>query len=173
MKTRQTPSNRLGTLAALVPAIILASLLGCGSHAQAQGSWNWNGSSDGNWTTGANWTQNNAGSTLPQGFLNFPSGPSRLTITNDYAAVSPGYQMYFNSGASSYTIWGNNSLIMYDWGGNAPKVENDSTSLQTINFPIEPQPAAANPYFSAEPASGDLTFNSTLKLNTYNAVGNQ
>ena len=163
MKRPQTIINPLGTLKVMAAAIITAAVLCFANHALAQGSWNWNGSSDGYWNNAANWTQNNAGSTLPQGFVNFPSGPTRLTITNNYSAGTAGYQIYFNSSASSYVVWGN-SLTMYDWGGAAPKIENDSANLQTVNFPIVVYPAAANPYFALEPASGDLTFNSTVQV---------
>jgi len=163
MKAHQTIASRQAILTVVAEIIIVVNLLGFGDNALAQGSWNWNGSSDGYWATGANWTQNNGGSTLPQGFVNFPSGPTRLTITNNYSAGTAGYQMWFNSGASSYTIWGN-SLTMYDWGGAAPKIENDSTNLQTVNFPLVIYPASANPYVQFEPASGTLSFNSTVMV---------
>lgn len=155
----------------LVPASLIVAVAGVfASSALAQSSWNWNGGTDGNWTTAANWTLNSSGgSSIPQGFLNFPAGASRTTITNNYAAGSTGYQIYFNSGASAYTIWGN-SLTMFDWGGSQPVIQNDSANLQTVNFPVVFQPAAANLFARIESSAGNLTFGSTVTMNNNNGT---
>ena len=129
----------------------------------AQSAWNWNGGTSGNWSGGggANWTLNSVGgSSLPQGYLNFPSGASFLNNTNDYAAYSGAFQIYFNSGASSYNLYGN-PLKFYDWIGTAAVIQNDSANLQTINFLFG---AGNSVGININPNAGDLTINGTNSL---------
>src|ERR1017187_4656879 len=102
-----------------------------------QSAYTWNGGSGstGNWSDGANW--GGTGPANPQAFLNF-NGATRTSNTNDFAAASAGYQIYFKSGANAFNLYGN-SITFFDFGGgvNDPNIQNEgAVTNQTINFPI-------------------------------------
>ncbi|MFM2081905.1 MAG: hypothetical protein RL380_596, partial [Verrucomicrobiota bacterium] len=139
--------------------LALATLVASPLAALASGgTFTWNGGGgDGNWSTGANW--GGSGPSDPQNTLNF-AGSTRLANTNDFSAGSSGHRLFFNSGASAFTLAGN-SVTFYDFGGANQKLENNSSSLQTINFPIVNGNNASGA-FEINPVSGDLTLGSTL-----------
>jgi autotransporter-associated beta strand protein len=63
--------------------------------------------------------------------------------------------MFFNSGAGSFTLRGN-GINFFDYSGTDAKIENDSTSSQTLSFPI----TAASffvPQLEMNPVSGNIT----------------
>jgi len=114
-------------------------------------SYTWNGGgSDDNWTTGANWGGSGPSSS-PYGYLNF-AGSTQLTSNNNFANYSSGYQIYFNAGAGAYTLTGN-AINFYDYSGNNPLIENDSSNLQTVEFQVD---AEHNMNFIAN--TGNLLF---------------
>ena len=146
------------TQAILFPLSLLLATCAATSL-RAQSSFTWTGSSSGNWSDNANWTQGADGpggsSSRPQTYLNFPSGPSQLLTTNDYTAYSSAFQVYFNSGASSYTLYGD-WLKFYDYGGIAARIQNDSSNPQTIEFPFGVGTSAG---IDINANSGDLNIN--------------
>ena len=63
----------------------------------------WDGSSSGNWSTSANWTNNTAPANGDD--VIFPAGPPRFTLTNNLSGLRL-RSITFNA-ASNYTIYGN------------------------------------------------------------------
>ncbi len=112
----------------------LAWLLTSAVALASGGTFTWNGGgTDGNWTTGANW--GGTAPTDPQNFLNF-NGATRTASTNNFSAGSPGYQIYFKSGANAFTLSGN-GINFFDFGAVDPNIQNEGAfTNQTINFPI-------------------------------------
>ena len=103
--------------------LLLASLLLAADTALASGgTFTWNGGgTDGYWTNGANW--GGTAPTDPQNFLNF-NGAARPTNTNNFSAGSPGYQIYFKSGANAFTLYGN-GINFFDFGSVDPNIQNE------------------------------------------------
>src|SRR5690348_10586192 len=98
----------------------------------ADDPYTWNGGgTDNNWSSGANWNGGIAPPN-PQNQLHF-AGSTRVTATNDFAAGAAGHRIFFDSGASSFTL-GGNGIRFFDFGGLVPKIENNSSSPQTLAF---------------------------------------
>ncbi len=146
--------------------------LACPLRSWGQTATGWTGATDGNWSTPGNWTNGIPGS--PR-ILNFgPLGNGRLNSTNNINSLS-GNRIFFNSGANGYTLYlapGTNQTTLFDFGGNQPQVENDSSSLQTIDMAFKMQASGisgtANQYANINPTSGDimLTTNCAVTLST-------
>jgi|GEM_PF-1123679 len=149
------PWLRILALICLLPAV----------SARAQSTYTWNGGSGttGNWSDAANW--GGSGPANPQGFLNFP-GLTRTSSTNDFANGSPGFQIYFKTGANAFTLYGN-SIVFYDFGGTDPNLQNEGAfTNQTINFAVtngnthlSGGVGILNINLNAGTAQGPLTFN--------------
>ncbi|CAN5466886.1 hypothetical protein BH09PLA1_BH09PLA1_16900 [soil metagenome] len=114
-------------------------LLACGAAAilfaavatRAQNNDTWDGGGgDDNWGTGNNWVDNTAPSLNSQ--VNF-AGSIRTTPFFNYGSFDAMYRIFFNSGASSFTLNGN-SIKLADFGGNVPKVENSGSNKQPLQF---------------------------------------
>lgn len=137
----------------------IAISLACGGLTQAQSSLTWNGgdADDNNWSSADNW-----GGTGPSGneILNF-SGSTRLTPVNDLTSYG-GYRIFFSSGASSFTLSGND-FTLYDFGANSPKIENNSSNLQTINNNLTLDGTTGG-VVEINPVDGDLLLGGTLTL---------
>src|SRR5262245_2825019 len=103
-------------------AAVAGSALSQSAMAQSTHTWNGGGGDD-SWSTAANWVSNSA----PDGNdeIHF-AGTTRLTPNRDN--TFHGYRIFFDSGAGAFTLSGN-ALDLFDFGGNAPKIENSSTSL--------------------------------------------
>jgi len=115
-------------------SVLTLGILVAPSVALGQSSYTWNGAgADNNWSTGGNW--GGSGPSSPQAYLNF-AGTTRTTSNNNFANGSAGFQIYFNSGAGAYTLTGN-AINFYNYGSNAPTIENDSSNLQTVQFQID------------------------------------
>lgn len=127
--------NKLLTSIRLTLAFALATfgvMVMAPQSAHAGGAtFTWNGGgSDNNWSTGNNW-----GGTAPsdaQNCLKF-SGSTRTSSTNNFTAYAGGWQIIFTNSSSAFTLNGN-QVKYYDWGGVAPKMENDISAKQTVNF---------------------------------------
>ncbi len=128
--TTSNPSPRKRALAGLFAILLLTALA---SQAGAQSTFTWNGGSgtDGNLTTSANWVGGSAPGSL-QNFVHF-AGTTRLTPANNFGAFGAGYQIFFDSGAGAFTLSGN-AINFYNFGAGLPRIENDSTNLQTISI---------------------------------------
>ena len=114
--------------------------------------WNGNGANN-NWGTGANWT-NNSAPTLGS-IIRF-DGSTRLTPDWNYTDYNNMNQIWFNAGASSFSL--NSTLgrsIKMQNSGQTPKIENSSTNLQTLNFAN----IALDTTTEFNPVNGDLTVN--------------
>ena len=163
-KNRQINQSRIRSSArgAVWAATAAVSLLALSHSASAQSVHTWNGGGlDDLWSNAANWT--GSGPAEPDGNdeIHF-AGTTRLTPSRDTAYN--GYRIFFDTGAGAFTL-GGNALTLFDSGANNPKIENSSTSTQTINMAItlDGNPVAGS---SAEinPVNGDLVFGSTVTL---------
>ena len=99
-------------------------------QAFAQSTFTWNGGgTDSSLSTGANW-----GGSAPGGLQNYLhfAGTTRLAPVNGFANWTA-FQILFDAGAGAFTLTGN-GMNFYDYGGVLPKIENDSTNLQTISL---------------------------------------
>ena len=169
MKPNSTqPFNRI-TSQLLKVLLLLGVGLFLGQSALAQSTYTWTGGSatSGNWNDAANWGGSLPAS--PQGYLNF-TNTTRINNTNNFAAGSSGFQIYFKAGASSgpFNLYGN-SITFYNYGAVDPNIQNEGTNIQTINFPIVDGNGTANsPYgilnvnLNASPGQGPLVFNGTI-----------
>ena len=126
------------------------------------------GGSDDNWGTSGNWS----GGVTPSGggddIINF-AGSTRLTPNNNYTAFTQFQSILFSTGAGAFTL-GGNDIKFYG------KIENNSTSLQTVNFAsivaVGGNGATANQFNAV---SGNLTINSAVILDNsslLNVYGN-
>ena len=138
----------------LLTAVLLLNL-GAASRTFAQSTYTWNGGgADSNWSTNGNWVGGSAPSTA-YNFLHF-AGTNNLNATNNLGDYGAGYRIYFDAGAGAFTL-GGNAIKFYENGTNAPLIENDSTSLQTIAFRI----GVTNPYgLDIKAVTGDMAFTS-------------
>lgn len=137
----------------------IAISLACGGLSQGQSTLTWNGgdADDDNWSSADNW---NGTAVSGNEILNF-SGSTRLSAVNDITGYG-GYQILFNSGASSFTLSGND-FTLYDYGGNSPKIENNSSNLQTINNNLTLDGTTGG-VVEINPVDGDLLLGGTLTL---------
>ncbi len=91
----------------------------------------------------------------------------RTSNTNDFASGSPGYQIYFKSGANAFNLYGN-SITFYDFSGGDPNIQNEGAfTNQTVNFPIVDGNANGafgilNVNLNTATAQGPLTFNGLI-----------
>ena len=114
--------------------------------------------SNGNWNVTDNWW-NGSMNQIPQGsdVIKFDNNVE-LTMTNNLTAANR-YRIYFDATAtSSRTIGGSTENIFYDYGGNKPGIENNSSANHTINFPIK---LGYNP-LELRPINGNLTIGGNI-----------
>jgi fibronectin-binding autotransporter adhesin len=163
MKHSCSTTLRAGQRPFLVAYIVVMVFWSAG-RVRGQSSWTWSGSAA-NWNNNSSWstgTNDCAGSSSrPQGYLNF-TGSANTTANNDYSADSGAFQIYFNSGASAFTLTGN-QLKFYDYGcaGN-PTIENDSANLQTVNLTFGVGDTSGGSAININPNSGDMAFGAAL-----------
>jgi autotransporter-associated beta strand protein len=129
--------------------------------APAQSSFTWDGgSTESYWSHWNNW----GGSDGQQyGIQNF-AGSTRTINTNDNGSSTLGtHRLFFNSGAASFTLRGD-ALQFFDFGGTDPKIENNSSNLQTIELNVIGDNTAGADPLEINPVSGDLTFKGTVNM---------
>jgi fibronectin-binding autotransporter adhesin len=122
------------------PSFLLIAVLCVCRATVAQDTYTWNGGgTDGNWVTGANWIHT-AGSgaatpSSPQAFLNFTNNV-RLLNTNNFAAGSGGFQIYFKTASGAFSLYGT-GINFYDYSSIDPNIQNEGAfTNQSIYFPI-------------------------------------
>ncbi|HEX9046544.1 MAG TPA: autotransporter-associated beta strand repeat-containing protein, partial [Verrucomicrobiae bacterium] len=146
-----------------IAAGVVMLLLPESSRAQSSYTWTGGSGSGGNWSDANNW--GGAAPASLQSFLNFTNS-TRLNNTNDFAAGSAGWQIYFKGGAGTgaFNLYGN-GINFFDLSGTDPNIQNEGTVSQTISFPI----TNANTHVSgsvrilninanASPAQGPMVF---------------
>ena len=103
------------------------------AHAQSVHTWNGGGGSPLDWADATNW----AGGVPDGSDLVNIAGAGGGALTNVYSGFANQYRLFFNSGAGSYTLNGPGAVTFFDFGGSAPKIENNATgTTQTINFAV-------------------------------------
>jgi hypothetical protein len=118
---------------------------------------NWNNSTD-NWWNGSAVALPGGGEVLDI------NNNDQLTMTNNLAATNR-YRIFFNSNATSArTVTGSTSNTFFDFGGNKPKIENQSSANHVIAFPFA---LGNNNGLELNPVNGDLTFNSAINATAY------
>lgn len=160
MKNKSTfipaDSCRRLSVAAVLGGSVVFAMTGA-----AQDVATWNGSASGDWSNPSNWNS----SFVPNGNdeINV-AGSSNLTMNNDLTGAALNqYRLFFNTGAGAFTL-GGNALAFYDFGGNAPKIENNSASLQTINLNLTMDGAGTGGGAEINPVSGDFHFGGSVTL---------
>lgn len=149
------------SLYSLISTLILLASAGQFSMAQSSYTWNGGGGND-NMSNSGNWS---GGTPAGSEYINFAGG-TRLTPTNDLSATSR-YQIYFNSGASAFTVGGSTNNPFYDYGGNRPKIENNSSNAQTINFPFT---IGNSVEMELNPVTSNLIFGGSITMNSGNNI---
>ena len=146
-------------LLALAGAVFFLS----GAVAKAQTTYSWRSEAPtGNWHYWNSWW-NGSGEVAPQGNdiivfnnNNQPSSENTLSSTSRY-------RVFFDGGATSgRTIGGSTENTFFDYGGNAPKIENNSTGAHIINFPIK-----LGTGMEVNPISGNLTLGGSINLQSH------
>ncbi len=130
------------------------------SYSQTTYFWRSPEAINGNWEEATNWW-NGAMAALPGGgeILRFDNN-HETSMTNNLSATNR-YRIFFDASASSSrTIGGATENTFFDFGGNKPKIENSSTTLHTLNFPIK---IGYNP-LEINPVNGDLTFGGDINF---------
>ncbi len=119
-------------------------------HAQTTATWN--GSTNGNWTTATNWdfsTPPDEGSRrniIIGGTINTTITTTGLGFGSGDPAYFDSHRLTFNNTAtSSYTIVGTTPIALYDFGGNRPYLQNDSTATHTLDIGLRFDFNATNP----------------------------
>ncbi|MCS6770545.1 MAG: choice-of-anchor D domain-containing protein [Kiritimatiellae bacterium] len=110
------------------------------------------GPADGNnWQVDNNWWRGYTEAPTGSEIIRFDNN-HKLITTNNLTATAR-YRIFFDSLATSARIaTGTTVNIFYDFGGNVPKIENNSTSSHALLFPIQ----AGFNNFEVNPVTGDL-----------------
>ncbi len=144
---------------------LLAISLPSGILAQTTLNWRDPDATSGNWSGAVNWW-NGASAQAPAGneILRFGNN-HQLTMTNNLSGTpSNRYRIYFDAGAtSSRTISGSTLNTFYDFGTMRPVIQNDSTALHTLNFPMA---VGASYDLEINPVLGNLTIGGTISVPT-------
>ena len=159
--------NSLASSVAAISLICAGNLLLGQMPLQAQlpNSTGWTGAVSGFWNNASNWTNGlpNSGSPAAR-ILNFgTNGNAAPNSTNDMNAVST-CRIIFLAGATNYTLFlksGTTGTTLNDFGGNQPRIENDSTNIQTIDMAYSAQAknaSAGNMCLEVNPSLSDLLF---------------
>ena len=85
-------------------------------------------------------------------------------MTNNIAAGYVIGQLFFGSSATTTRTIGGNSISFFEFSTTWPRIENQSTTLHTINFPFN---ASTNSGFNMElvASSGNIDFGGTINNN--------
>ncbi len=173
MFTRSTSTRKILQITNLWLTILalLGTRLFVGQPAMAQSTYTWTGGgADGNWASSGNWVTNvgSPSSALPQGYLNF-TNTTRVNNTNNFAAGSAGFQIYFKAGSASgpFNLYGN-PIKFVDFSSVDPNIQNEGTvNTQTINFGItngntHGVNGILNVNLNSSTAQGPLVFNGII-----------
>jgi len=116
----------------------------------------WDGSSSGNWSVGANWSDGIAPAAGDD--LVFPEfGVTRYTMTNDFIASPRAFRSITFYG-SNYVVWGTNLVLTN--GIDAVNVSGANTIWNDVEL-------RASQTFLSFATAADLTFNGDVALGTY------
>ena len=148
----------------LVLLLLLLNLITLVSFSQTTFSWrNDQAPTSGQWNVYSYWW-NGSGAALPGGGeILYLDGSVGTTMTNDLPSTNR-HKIIFGAGGSSRTINGSTENTFYDYGGSKPKIENNSSNVQTINFPFK---IGNSNGFELNPTNADLTITGALNRNGY------
>lgn len=148
-----------------VKAVVVACIIACPAMVIAatttNATWTGGSSSSNNWNDTANWVnalQPDGGGSSTIHF----AGADRLTPNNDYGDYTQFNRIFFDNGASSFTL--NGAAVKLAGQMNAPaKIENNSSVLQTVNFSSSGGTSLIyNGGGELDPTVGDLTINNNI-----------
>lgn len=145
-------------------------LLGLTTSALAQTTYQWRSeATNGNWSDSNNWWDGGTTNTPSGGDILVFSNDVQTSMNNDLASTNR-HRIFFSAAVTSArTITGATENTFFDFGGNNPKIENNSTVEHTVNFPVK----AGYSTLEINPTDGNLAFNNTIDLqgNTLNVFG--
>lgn len=154
-------------IAALLVGLVLAN---AGSSLLAQTTFFWrndqNPPNNASWlNTSPHYFWNGSAGAVPGGAeVLFFDGNVGTTMTNNLTALNR-YGITFGTGGASRTINGSSTNEFFDFNNAFPFIQNQSTNLQTINFPIRIGSGGIwNMILRAQ--NGPLAFGSTFDHNT-------
>lgn len=129
----------------------------------AQTTYSWRNDQNpvsGSWDV-SNYWWNGSSAALPAGSeILFLDGSVGTTMTNNLGATNR-YRIFFGSGGASRIINGTTENTFYDYGGTKPKIENNSSNLQTIAFPLKWGYSVCE----LNPVNGNLSVTSAINNN--------
>ena len=121
-------------------------------------------STNGNWNDANNWWNGSGTQTPPGGERLRFNNNVQTNMTND-ATNGNRFQIIFqNAATTGRNISGSNNNTFFEFGGTWPRIENQSTTLHTINFPFT---ASSNSGFNLElvASNGNMDFGSSATIN--------
>ena len=155
-------------------AVLIAGLVLFGAsatHAATINGTGWKGTTNSSWSNAANW--DNTGPAADERNLFFgngyvSAGGTGSTTANNDLNDFPGYRISFEDTSLAidpvFTLTGN-GFTLYDFGGSAPRIENNSTSLQTFNLNGTLTLSGGGTGFAeANPVNADLVFSATTPI---------
>jgi len=134
------PSNYLRPAVCRASIAAFLAVVAFAPKLHAQTATGWKGTGDALWSNTANWDNGVPGGTVRDlyfgnGYVT-AGGAGSLIANNDIVAYQ-GYRITWEDTAlaidPSFTITGN-GFTLFDFGGVFPRMENDSTSLQTVDL---------------------------------------
>ena len=143
-------------------ALVLTCLMDLGAKALGQTTYYWSSSAatSGYWS-GSFWWNGSANTTLGGSERIYFDNSAYPAMNND-ASTTARWGIDFLSGSAARTISGSTANTFYDYGGNAPFIQNDSGLTQTINFPIVDGNANGANALNLIANSGNLVFGGTV-----------
>lgn len=134
------PSNYLRPAVCRASIAAFLAVVAFAPKLHAQTATGWKGTGDALWSNPANWDNGAPGGVVRDLFFGngyvAAGGTGSLIANNDLVAYQ-GYRITWEDTAlaidPSFTITGN-GFTLFDFGGVFPRMENDSTSLQTVDL---------------------------------------
>ncbi|MHC1776447.1 MAG: T9SS type A sorting domain-containing protein [Lentimicrobium sp.] len=148
----------------LLLVFALSFALNSSIYAQTTFSWrNDQNPTSGQWNVASYWW-NGSAAALPGGAeILFLDGNVGTSMTNDLPSNNR-FRILFGAGGASRIVSGTTENTFYDYSSNKPKIENSSSSNQTIAFPIKIGNANG---MELNSVNGDLTITGAFNRNAF------
>jgi autotransporter-associated beta strand protein len=157
------PTRSLRTRIAVIAVAI--GVVQFAQTASAQLATGWKGTTSSDFQTSSNWDSGfGSNANLFVGNAWNTAGRGGSTTLNNASAYS-GYRVTFENltNNQTFTIQGS-QITLFDFGGNDPKLENDSGIIQNFNAPLVLNGQNGGNKGEINPVNGDLSIGSTVDL---------
>jgi len=142
--------------------LILQVVISIGLFSQTTYDW-LDTAPDGNWKQGAGGARWNPGGLWdepPFGILQFNNN-HQLTMTNNIAGEYSSHSLRFETSNTLARTISGNSIRLFDFNSNDPKINNLSTAHHTIGLNVSGDGDVSDP-LEINPVNGDLTLSGTI-----------